>query len=263
MLQRKVSADGVVYYTSPLLERAGAPHAFSTRLGGVSPAPFDSLNLGNPAGCARPDDDGRIRENYRRLFRAIGCERRTMARATQVHGAGVVRVSAENAAEPREADALVTDDVRCIVTVRVADCVPVLVGDEGGRQVAAIHAGWRGAVAGVVPAAIDALRRRGAKGLVAAIGPCISADAFEVGPEVIEAFERILGARAPVRRRADGKGHVDVREAVRLQLCAADVPPDRIDTTDRCTVRDADEFFSHRRDAGLSGRLAGVIGPRA
>lgn len=263
MLQRKVSPEGVVYYASPLLERAGVPHAFSTRVGGVSPAPFDSLNLGNPAGCATPDDDGRIRENYRRLLRAAGCERRSMARASQVHGAGVIEVTSDSVAEPREADALVTDDARCVVTVRIADCVPVLIADESGRLVAAVHAGWRGAVAGIVPAAVEVLRGRGAKRLIAAVGPCISAEAFEVGPEVVEAFERILGPRAPVRRRADGKGHVDVREAVRLQLCACDVAPDRIDSTDRCTVRDADEFFSHRRDAGRSGRLAAVIGPRA
>src|SRR6188472_1185337 len=104
MLQRKVSAEGVVYYGSPLLDGAGVPHAFSTRIGGVSPAPFDSLNLGNPAGCATPDDDERIRENYRRLLRAIGCERRTMARASQVHGAGVAEVMSADAADARDAD---------------------------------------------------------------------------------------------------------------------------------------------------------------
>ena len=100
----------------------------------------------------------------------------------------------------------------------------------------------------------------GAKDVIAAIGPCIGFDAFEVGPEVVDEFVARFGPAAPVRTRKDGKGHVDLREAVRRQLVDAGVSPDRIDTTDRCTFRDDGEFFSHRRDNGVTGRMAAVIG---
>src|SRR3954454_13831815 len=92
MLQRRETCDGIVYYASPLLERAGVQHAFSTRVGGTSAAPFDSMNLGNPSGCAVQDPYERIYENYRLLQRAIGCEDRERLWVHQVHG-GVVALA--------------------------------------------------------------------------------------------------------------------------------------------------------------------------
>src|SRR3954462_10317630 len=94
MLQREVSGKGVLFYYSPLLRAAGVAHAFSTRLGGVSAAPFDSLNLGNPNGCAVQDDYEHVWENYRRLQAAAGCAGRELCRVHQVHGAIVVHVEA-------------------------------------------------------------------------------------------------------------------------------------------------------------------------
>src|SRR4051812_35590156 len=91
MLERRSHPNGVVYYASPLLAAAGVPHAFSTRLGGVSAAPFDSMNLGNPSGCATQDDDERITRNYRLLQTAIACDARDRCWAHQVHGGGVLR----------------------------------------------------------------------------------------------------------------------------------------------------------------------------
>jgi hypothetical protein len=265
MLQRRVSPQGPVYYVSPLLERAGVPHAFSTRVGGLSPAPFDSLNLGNPNGCAVQDNYERIYENYRLLQSAIGCGAHTRLWVHQVHGADVASAMRGNPFESgAKADALVSDDPEKILAVRVADCVPVLLAAEDGKMVAAVHAGWRGVVAGVVPAAIQKLRSLGcsADGLVAAIGPCIGEDAFEVGPEVVNAFERVFAAEAPARRTPDGKGRVNLRRAVLLQLGSAGMRPDRIQSTDRCTYRDHEEFFSHRRDKGVTGRMAALIAPR-
>jgi YfiH family protein len=260
MLERRICPNGVAYYASPLLGAAGAPHAFSTRLGGVSPPPFDSMNLGNPSGCAAQDDDARIRENYRLLQTAIGCGTRERCWVHQVHGGGVLRaIAGEPFENGRPADAIVGDDPGRVLAVRVADCVPVLMATRDGRRVAAVHAGWRGVIAGVVTAALAELAPRGAA-VVAAVGPCIGMEAFEVGPEVLEAFVAGFGERAPVRLCADGKGRVDLREAVRLQLIEWGLSPEQIDTTDRCTVRNADEFFSHRRDQGVTGRMAAVIG---
>ena len=160
-----------------------------------------------------------------------------------------------------QADALVGDDAARVLSVRVADCVPILIATDDGRTVAAVHAGWRGVVGAVAPAALREMRADPGR-CVAAIGPSIGFDAFEVGGEVLDAFRQAFGPQALVRRRGDGKGHVDLREAVRRQLVAAGVPDDRIDGTDRCTVRDRDEFFSHRRDNGVTGRMAAIIGAK-
>ena len=265
MLQRQICIGGVVTYASPLLREIGVPHAFSTRIGGVSAKPFDSLNLGNPNGCAIQDAREHIRENYRRLKRAAGCDGRELLWLHQVHGGRVMRV-AQGIGHDNDAkgDALVSDDAERVLSVRVADCVPVLLGSDDGRAVAAVHAGWRGVVAGVVSETLKELARIfdvEPRRVVAAIGPSIGLDAFEVGPEVLEEFGRVFGAAAPVRHRDDRKGHVDLRESLRIQLLSAGVWENRIDTTDRCTYRHVDEFYSHRRDNGVSGRMAAIISP--
>jgi YfiH family protein len=262
MLEKSVCADGVVTYISPLLRSIGVPHAFSTRIGGISPPPFDSLNLGNPGGCDVRDDSDRIRRNYRLLLRAAGCDGGELLAVHQVHGGGVVHVKRGQPHDnDTKADALVSDDAARVLSVRVADCVPVLLSTGDGRAVAAIHAGWRGVIAGVALTALEILRTHGGNA-VAAIGPSIGFEAFEVGPEVLDEFTRAFGDDAPIRRDADGKGRVDLRQCIRRQLLGAGVPEDRIDQTDRCTYAHAEEFFSHRRDNGISGRMAAIIAAR-
>lgn len=264
MLERQTTPDGIAFYASPLLRAAGVPHAFSTRLGGRSRPPFDAMNLGNPNGCDVQDDYENVWANYRLLQAAAGCGGLELCRVHQVHGAAVVRVRRGEAFDASaKADALVGDNPGRVLSVRVADCVPVLLATADGKVVAAVHAGWRGVIAGVVGVAVRAVTDlAGAAGpVVAAVGPCIGGDAFEVGPEVLAEFRRVFGPEAPARGRADGKGWVDLRAAVRLQLLAAGVTADRIDTTDRCTYRDAGEFFSHRRENGVTGRMAAIISP--
>ncbi len=263
MLERRTAGNGVVYYASTLLEALHVPHGFSTRLAGTSPAPFDSLNLGNPNGCDIQDNYARIWENYRLLQDAIGCPEAEMCRVHQVHGAAVVRASAgETFDVAQKADAIVaSNDPTHVLSARVADCVPILLASDDGRTVAAIHAGWRGVVAGIAIKTLREVTRdgRSADRVIVAIGPAISGEAFEVGPEVVAEFERLFGPKAPMKLRQDGKGSVDLRQAIRLQLLAAGVQPDRIDISDRCTFRDKDEFFSHRRDNGITGRMAALI----
>ena len=304
MMERISSRDGVAFYRSTLLVAAGAPHAFSTRIGGVSPEPFGSLNLGNPSGRSVQDTPENIRENYRRLLDAAGFGGQVLTRVSQVHGARVVE--AESAQKSSvEADAIVTSDVHCAASVRVADCVPVLLASRDGRRVAAVHAGWRGVVAGVVMRAVERLCAGGFSPaeIVAAVGPCIGFDAFEIGAEVVEQFTRVWGERTPVRpshgitmfpqkrevpeyrdhgleSRAvkdsqpdtlageipgrlagSGKYLLDLRRIIEMQLLAGGVLAEGIDISDRCTHRDAEEFYSHRRDRGLTGRMAAVIAP--
>jgi YfiH family protein len=267
MLERRMAANGVVFYASPLLEAAGVPHAFSTRIGGLSPAPFDSLNLGNPSGCDITDDYERIWKNSRLLAAACGCPAGdSVLRVHQVHGGVVARAVADRPFDTHsKADAIVSDDPHRIASVRVADCVPVLLARPDGKTVAAVHAGWRGVIAGIVTAALRELLNPDGQAatVLAAIGPCIGYDAFEVGPEVLEEFRNHFGKHAPLRTVEGGKGFVDLRAAIRLQLLMAGVADERIDKTDRCTYRDREQFYSHRRDHGATGRMAAIISARA
>jgi hypothetical protein len=128
--------------------------------------------------------------------------------------------------------------------------------------VAAIHAGWRGVIGGVIPAAIAKLKEMSSESFVAAVGPCIGFEAFEVGEEVLAEFERVFGDAAPIRRVENSKGRANLAAACRLQLLKAEVSAGAIDGTDRCTFRDQEEFFSHRRENGVTGRMAALIAPR-
>lgn len=265
MLQRRIADNGVVFYASPLLEQAGIPHAFSTRIGGLSPAPFDSLNLGNPSGCDRQDDYHRIYRNYDLLQSAAGFSTKERCWVHQVHGGQVASIWRDQPFENGvKADAMVSDDPSRILAVRVADCVPVLLALCGGQRVAAIHAGWRGIIAGVVLNALQILKRDSeVSDILAAVGPSIGFDAFEVGPEVAEQFKDQFPSDRLIRSLGHEKACIDLRGAIASQLLCAGLKPNQIDTTDRCTFRDADEFFSHRRDRGVTGRMAALISPLA
>lgn len=282
----------VVLYSSPLLEqigstdsstpedglarpgggRSGVRHAFSTRLGGVSTGPFASLNLGNPNGQAQQDEKSNLAMNYRRLLEAAGLDPYiSLCRVHQVHGGAVVRLSADVEHDPHAmADAIVSDDPTRAISVRVADCVPVLLASRDGRVVGAVHAGWRGVVAGVVGAAVKTMTTEfdgcaDPAGIVAAIGPCIGVDAFEVGPEVVAEFAQVFSGAdlaTIVRPGNQDRRQIDLREALMRQLLKAGVQASSIDSSDRCTYRDADEFFSHRRENGLTGRMVGIIAAR-
>lgn len=229
-LREERAGGRVIGLVSPALAALGVPHRFTTR---------HSLDAPLPAGVPRE-----------------ACALR------QVHGAVVLDADVLHAEGPwpdeRPAgDALVASHPDRRLLVRVADCVPVLVAAAGGRRVAAIHAGWRGLVAGVIPAALAALD---APSDAAAVGPCLSLARFEVGDEVAAAFAA-AGLADAVRPVAGARPHVDLRLAARLQLERAGVPA--IDVSARCTWDDA-LFFSHRRDvthggAPTTGRQAAWI----
>jgi YfiH family protein len=271
---------------SRLFSERSIPHAFTTRIGGVSPAPFDSLNFGNPGDlpAERRDPATNIRANFDLISRDIlgNQPTRAIAQVHQVHGSDVHIVSRDdriasdplqgNTADPK-ADALVTDDPARLIAVRVADCCPILLATDDGRAVAAVHAGWRGVISGVCTNAARILVNRfsGAPtSLIAAIGPCIGPDAFEVGPEVADEFRRAFAAADHPKiiiDRAGAKPHIDLQAALRAQLLAFGLPNDRIDTFAHCTVHarhtdGAPLFFSHRRDQALTGRMIAIIGSR-
>jgi polyphenol oxidase len=251
---------------SARLRDAGFAHGFSTRMGGVSEPPHDTLDF------AMLRDTSRLRENQRRLAEAVGLDVAQLHQTRQVHGNVLVTADGDPAAMvDREADALVAEPGSGhAVMVRVADCVPVLLGDPASGRVAAVHAGWRGVEAGVVPVAVRHLvTSPGAgevNGLLAAIGPCIGACCFEVGEDVAERIASASSSAVVVRRAGD-KAYVDLRAAVRAQLVVlglADAAVDDVPAGGReaCTRCNAARFYSYRRDGDASGRLAAVIAAR-
>jgi YfiH family protein len=244
----------------------GFAHAFTTRLGGVSEPPFDALNLGGKWGDA-PDS---VAENRRRLRLAVGGGQLMVAR--QVHGAAIARVRAGDSAEAvarLAADGLCSDLPGVVLGMFVADCIPALLADPRTGAFAAVHAGWRGTVAGVLPAAVRALAAEfGARPgeLRIALGPAIGPCCFEVGDEVAAAFgalfpdARARGVVLPSPRGTPEKSHVDLKAANRLLLERAGVAPEAIDAGPECTHCDRARFFSFRRDGSSTGQQMGLIG---
>jgi YfiH family protein len=250
----------------PLVRSAIIPprfhHGFTTRGGGVSAPPFDSLNLGFKWGDARDN----VLENRRRVGLATGVDRTFVA--NQVHGAHVIRVGAgdrvDDVAEV-EADGLVSDAAGLAIGVYVADCIPVLMADARTGAFAAVHAGWRGTLAGVVPAAVRRLvADLGVRpeDLRVALGPAIGACCFEVGDEVVAAVERAIPAAASagaIRVGPGGRAHVDLKRLNRMLLDAEGVLAGNVDAGPECTSCDRARFFSYRRDHGQTGQAFGFI----
>lgn len=259
-LNRVEHANGVVTYESPLLRGAGVPHGFTTRLGGISPGPYDSLNLAALVHDPDADDSRNVAANFRKVRKALGCQRFIRVQVNQVHGCNVWQPPADpvRPVDAPRADAIATDKPGLMLMVRVADCVPVLLSSGDGRIVSAVHAGWRGVVSGVVGEAVKTMNAMGAVDVVAAVGPCIGVGHFEVGPEVVEAIER-AGLSACVQHDDQPRPHVDLSMAVTQQLETSGIGRARIDRTGLCTYEQRREFFSHRRDRGRTGRQAALI----
>ncbi|HTU14237.1 MAG TPA: polyphenol oxidase family protein [Solirubrobacterales bacterium] len=240
---RRVEKNGTEWLEAGL---PGAEVRFTTRLGGVSRGPFESLNLGVLTG----DDRDAVVENRERLAEALGIDGRRMAMGRQVHasdlavhGSGEVAPHYLNPGEPPvEVDGHVTSETGLPMIVLVADCLPVALSGPGG--LAMIHCGWRGLAGTIVE---DAAARIGATHAV--VGPGIGPCCFEVGEEVFDAFAGL----------GDGMregNNLDLPEVARRKLRRAGIR--EVETAGICTHCDRDRFFSHRRDRGVTGRQAGI-----
>jgi YfiH family protein len=221
--------------------------AFSTRSGGVSEGPFESLNLG----IFTNDEPERVVENRRRLCAAVGVDAETATMAWQVHGGDVTEARPRGIVERtvfERCDGLWSEEPGQAMVLLTADCLPVALAVANGRPgLAVLHVGWKGLLAGIVEAGAAAL---GHGRLAAAIGPGIGPCCYEVGEEVAAPYRERFGPEV-LRGR-----HLDLAEATERALVAAGV--ESVWRTGYCTACEPDLFFSHRRDRGLTGRQ-GVV----
>jgi len=250
--------NGLRYYTFDIFP-AHVVQAVITRQGGVSPAPWHSLNVGGTVG----DDPARVRENRARAFTTLGRSLDSLFDVWQVHSADVVYAEAPRTADQplRQADILFTDRPDVTLFMRFADCVPLLFYDPKKGVVGLAHAGWLGTVRGVARAAIQAMRSRyGSKPehVLAAIGPSIGRDHYEIGADVIAQVRQAFGGDA--ERLLEGRnGHTyfDLWAANYLQLQQAGV--EHIEVAGLCTACHLDDWFSHRAEKGKTGRFGALI----
>jgi hypothetical protein len=226
--------------------------AFSTRQGGLSGPPWDTLDLGLSCGD-RPES---VLENRRRLLESHGLNPAGLVTAGQIHGSSIRSVTRPGY-EPG-CDALLTLTRGITLAVATADCMSLLYTATGA--VAAAHAGWRGAAAGLPATTLHALCSAAGvptRAAHVALGPCIRACCYEIGPDVARLFP------ATTVRAVDGRLHLDLPGVVRIQLLEAGLPPEAFEDTGACTACERDWYFSHRREAGHTGRLWGFAALRA
>jgi YfiH family protein len=229
--------------------------AESTRHGGVSLPPYTSLNLG----INTDDNPEHVAENRRLWLANWQLTESNLASSYQVHGTAI-QVATE-AGRATGYDALVTNVPGLMVGVTVADCTPILVFDRRNRAVAAIHAGWRGTVGGIVTGALQTMQTQyGTQpaDCLAYVGTCIDACSFEVGTDVAQQFAASRTTIDPVT----GKPLVDLKQANADQLRAFGLSDEQIEISPYSTVLNNTDYFSHRLEKGLTGRMLAIIGLR-
>jgi polyphenol oxidase len=251
------------------LEKSGFANGFSTRVGGASPMPENSLNL---AGF-NEDTAENILENRRRFLKLFGGAW-ALAGCWQVHGSEVRLIINLGEAKPAEdargdtiyCDAIVSNARGVLAGVKTADCVPILIGDPTTGAFAAVHAGWRGTLAEVATTALKRMiteYRTKPQDVRVAIGPAAGACCYEVGTDVIDAFKSSFPSQNLFAETRADHACIDLLKANRAQLISAGVDPERISIAPLCTMCRNDLFFSYRREKnvqGKVGRLMSVIG---
>jgi hypothetical protein len=239
----------------------GLPHAIFTRRGGVSPAPWSSLNVGGTVG----DDPGRVRENRSLMLASLGLSAEQVFDVWQVHGTDVVLADTPRPpdAPHRKADAIITDRPDLVLLMRFADCVPILLHDPRHRAVGIAHAGWMGTVLKTVQFALQAMTEafRSEPGEVrAVIGPSIGPDHYAIGEDVIGRVEQAFPQESGrLLQRRDGVTTFDLWEANRLLLHRSGV--ERVEVAAICTACHLQDWFSHRAEHGSTGRFGALISP--
>lgn len=253
-----VTAGGLRALQFESLLVPGVEHAIFTRHGGVSDAPWRSLNVGGSVG----DDPERVAANRMRMFEAVGRADNTMANVWQVHSDRVMVVDRPSDGRvPEKADAMITDQPGITLMMRFADCVPILVFDPTHRAVGMAHAGWKGTLSGIARRLVDSLKRAfGSRpgDLLVGIGPSIAVHHYPVGPEVMSAVKSTFGAVSDqFLELSDGEVRFDLWAANRWHLQRAGVA--QIEICGVCTACQTEDWYSHRAEAGKTGRFGALM----
>jgi polyphenol oxidase len=251
---KKVSKQGLVFYQSEILLRAGVENYFLTRLGGFSQGPFSELNLSFRVG----DDPATVKKNYQKVKDTLGIK--FLATVHQVHGNRVLDIDLEPFDEDGlraiEADGIITAQKDIAAGVLVADCFPLLLFEAEKKILAVAHCGWRGIVGKMIENALQAIAEKGgeSRSVLAALGPGVCAKCYEVDEKVIAEFAgRFPRGEGKIWKQGTKGYQLDLKAAVFSILNRLGVEQDRTDDLGLCTCCNP-EFFSHRRDQGRSGR---------
>lgn len=260
--------NGLWYGTFPALSQIGIRHGISARLGGVSEAPFSSLNLGLHTG----DHADRVVANRQRFAEAVGIDFGKVVTAEQVHGDQVAAVEYSHAGRGAAvyqdalpaADALITNCQELPLMLFFADCVPVIIADPIRGVVGISHAGWKGTVARIAAKTVTKMTEQfqtSPADCIAAIGPSIGPCCYEVDAPVVEILKDNFASweSLVVPSKEKQRWQLDLWEANRVQLLEVGVKSDNIHMSQVCTACNASLFFSHRADQGKTGRLGAVI----
>ena len=259
----------VLYLSYPLLEQTGiVNHGFSTRIGGVSEGVFSSMNLS----FSRGDDEACVRENFKRMAETIGVEPNSLVFAAQTHTTNVRKVTAGDKGKGivypldyQDVDGLITNESGICLTTFYADCVPLFFIDPVHKAIGLSHSGWRGTVGKMGQETLRRMREEygtDAKDVIAAVGPSICQDCYEVSEDVIEkfkeAFDEIYWGEL-FYQKENNKYQLNLWKANEIILLEAGVPKENIAVTNVCTNCNSDVLFSHRATKGERGSLAAFM----
>lgn len=246
------------YYSFDIFSNS-LTQAIFTRRGGVSPVPWQSLNLGGSVG----DDPVHVAENRIRIFNELGRAPASIHDVWLVHGTDIVYADAPRPLDkhPERADIILTDNPEVSLFMRFADCVPLLFHDPKKQVIGISHAGWMGTVKGVATTTIEAMQTRyGSKpeDILAGIGPSIGLDHYEVGEDVVLQFREKYGKDAErILQTRNGSHYLDLWAANLIQLQNAGV--EQVQVSGVCTACHLDDWFSHRAEKGKTGRFGALM----
>ena len=263
-------AGEVTYLTYPAFEKLeGIIHGFSTRLGGVSRGIYSSMNLS----FTRGDEEEAVKENYRRIAQAIGFRTDDIVTSDQTHTANVRKVTEADRGKgitvPRDyqdVDGMVTNVPGLVLTTFYADCVPLYFADPVKRVIGLSHSGWRGTVAKIGKVTVEKMKVEYGchpEDILAAIGPSICQDCYEVSEDVIEEFKTAFAGEYQERlyyKKKNGKYQLNLWETNRLIFLEAGIPEANISMPGICTCCNPEFLFSHRASHGKRGNLAAFLG---
>ena len=267
-LIKEVTRDGVTWLSFPALEETGlVAHAFSTRMGGVSKGCYSTMNFS----FTRGDDPEAVRENYRRMAKALGVDETRMVLTWQTHTINVRTVTPEDEGKGivqerdyRDVDGLITDRPGVTLVTFFADCVPLYFLDRKRRAIGLAHSGWRGTVNRMGQAVLSAMEKEygtDPADVTACIGPSICQDCYEVSEDVADAFKEAFPGHADeiLLDKKNGKYQLDLWRANEIVLTEAGVLKEKIAVTNICTCCNPDLLFSHRASHGKRGNLGAFI----